>query len=130
MLTWFASISGGQRRTRVLLVEDSFMSARSIVRLLQQSGLEVIGPAPSVARAMDLLDTGGCDAAVLDINLGNETAEPIAQRLADAGLPFIFVSGYSSPKLIDSRFKEKTLVPKPIDPVGFLRTVNEMLQGA
>ena len=38
----------------------------------------------------------GCDVAVLDVNLGNETAEPVARELRARGTPFVVLSGYSS----------------------------------
>jgi len=34
--------------------------------------------------------------AVLDINVGGTNIAPIAQIIADRGLPFIFASGYGS----------------------------------
>jgi CheY-like chemotaxis protein len=111
---------------RILIVEDSYMTARSLVRLVEDLGGVVVGPAHSVASAMQLLDTGGCDAAVLDINLGSETVEPVAERLDDTGRPFFFVSGYSSPKLMNPRFKARILLAKPVDPTIFRRTASQM----
>ena len=119
------------RALRVLVVEDSFMTARMIVRMLESFGAEVVGPASSVKAAMKLLDTQMPDGAVLDINLGAETVEPVAKRLEENGLPFFFVSGYSSPKsvLSDPRFKERRLLPKPVDPRDFQTAVCETMQG-
>jgi len=111
---------------RVLVVEDSFMTARSIVRLLEDLGVKVVGPASSVQKAMVLLDTTRIDAAVLDINLGNETVEAVAQRLDAEGVPFVFVSGYSSPRLLNPAFKSRLLVSKPVDPTLFRRAVSTM----
>jgi CheY-like chemotaxis protein len=106
------------RALRVLIVEDSFMTARALTRMLQDFGAEVIGPVPTVKRAMEILDSGACDAALLDINLGSETVEPVAARLDQTGMPFMFVSGYTSPKQIleDPRYKGRRLVSKPIEP--------------
>jgi DNA-binding response OmpR family regulator len=110
-----------RRALRILVVEDSYMTARAIARMLQELGAEVLGPVPSVQKAMAVLDRGGCDAAVLDINLGNETVEPVAQRLEESGLPYLFVSGYSSPKsmMLDARFRRHRLLPKPVEPIMF-----------
>ena len=116
-------------RLRVLVVEDSFMTARLLVRMIEDAGAEVVGPAPSVSRALALLDERECDAAILDINLGNETVEPVAQRLDDLGRPFFFVSGYASPKLIDPRFKARRLLAKPVDPATLQRAMNEAFYG-
>jgi CheY-like chemotaxis protein len=102
---------------KILVVEDSFLTARLLARMIQELGAEVLGPAPSVSRALEILASGGCDAAVLDINLGHETSEAIARRLEDIGLPYFFVSGFASPKamLEDERFKKRPLLPKPVE---------------
>lgn len=50
---------------------------------------------PSVEQALDLIADGdGLDAAVLDIDLGSgDTSYPIADRLAELGVPFLFATG-------------------------------------
>ncbi len=106
------------RALRVLIVEDSYLTARSLARMIEELGAEVVGPAPSVAAALALLDQVSCDAAVLDINLGDETVEAVALRLEQTGRPYFFVSGYASPKtlLLDPRFRSRRLLAKPIEP--------------
>lgn len=99
---------------RVLVVEDSFLVAASIKRILTDFGCTVVGPAPTVREASKLIDAEPCDAAILDINLGKETAEPLAQLLTDREVPFIFVTGYTSPKQIQG-YTERTRLMKPID---------------
>jgi len=37
----------------------------------------------------------GCEAAVLDVNLGFETSERVAPELKKRGRPFVALSGYS-----------------------------------
>ena len=102
---------------RVLVVEDSFMAASALVHALGELGAEVVGPAPTVRSAMQLLDQGRCDGAVLDINLGDETSEGVAWRLDRQGIPFIFVSGYESPlqMLKNENFRGRTLLSKPVE---------------
>jgi two-component SAPR family response regulator len=99
---------------RVLVVEDSFLVAASLKRILQELGCSVVGPAPTVREASRLIDNNACDAAILDINLGKETAEPVAEMLQDRHVPFIFVTGYTSPKQIQG-FNDRTRLMKPID---------------
>src|SRR5215471_17048410 len=81
---------------RVLVVEDDALVGLDIAQQLTDVGLEVVGPAISVARALRLMGDWGCDVAVLDVNLGSETAEPIALELRARRTPFVVVSGYSS----------------------------------
>lgn len=69
-------------RRRILVVEDEYLIAVEMKRWLQAAGFEVVGPVPSVTRPLRLIETGGLDAAALDVNLGDgETAQPVADRL-------------------------------------------------
>jgi DNA-binding response OmpR family regulator len=81
---------------RVLVVEDEFMIALDISQQLADAGFEVLGPAKSVTKALGFVAEEGCDVAVLDVKLGDETSEPIAQKLQASGKPFIILSGYST----------------------------------
>lgn len=82
--------------TRVLVVEDEALLALDYAQQLRDAGLEVVGLVASVANGLKIISEGGCDVAVLDVNLGNETSAPIASALRARGTPFIVVSGYSS----------------------------------
>jgi two-component SAPR family response regulator len=121
-----------RKALRVLVVEDSFMTARAIAHMLQELGAEVLGPVPSVQKAMAVLDLGQCEAAVLDINLGSETVEPVAKRLEEFGIPYFFVSGYASPKsmLQDVKYRKRRLLPKPVEPIMFNEAIAEEFGGA
>lgn len=81
---------------RILVVEDEFMIALDISQKLADAGFEVLGPTKSVTKALEFVAEPGCDLAVLDVKLGVETSEPIAQRLHALGKPFIILSGYST----------------------------------
>lgn len=82
------------RGRRVLIVEDEYLIATEVKRWLQRAGAEVVGPVPSVQRALDLIEEDGIDAAVLDLNLGGTmTARPIADRLSTLGVPHLFATG-------------------------------------
>jgi DNA-binding response OmpR family regulator len=83
-------------KKRVLVVEDDALIGLDISHQLLDAGFDVVGPATSVARALRLIGENGCDVAVLDVNLGAETAEPVARELRARGTPFVVLSGYSS----------------------------------
>jgi len=97
---------------RVLVVDDEALIALDVAQQLTDAGYEVIGPATSVAGALQLLRKHGCDAAVLDARLGDETSETIAQELQVIGKPFVVLSGYSSEHLT-SKFGNAPLLSKP-----------------
>jgi len=99
---------------RVLVVEDSFLAAASISRMLIDLNCRVIGPVSTVEKAMAQISSGVCDAAVLDINLSGQTSESIADELGDRGIPYFFVTGYASPMLLSDRQRAHPRIHKPI----------------
>ena len=102
-------------RKRILIVEDEVMLAIDLASILEEAGFEAIGPARSVKQALMLIDGVGCEAAVVDVNLGSETAEEIAERLVKRGTPFVTISGYGHEQL-PTAFKHAPLISKPIQP--------------
>jgi CheY-like chemotaxis protein len=82
-------------RPRALVLEDEAVVAIEIAQVLTNAGFEVVGPARTASQALKLVDEKGCDVAVLDVNLGNETSEKVALRLTERATPFITLSGYS-----------------------------------
>jgi CheY-like chemotaxis protein len=108
---------------RVLLVEDDFLLMDFMARALESSGAEVVGPASTVAEALEVIGrTAHLDAAVLDINLRGEMSFGIADRLMAHGVPFVFATGYST-SVLPPRFRRISLCPKPVEPA----TLAEMM---
>tara|TARA_Y100000589_G_scaffold118830_2_gene113045 strand:- start:14583 stop:14957 length:375 start_codon:yes stop_codon:yes gene_type:complete len=100
--------------TRTLVVEDSFLLGLQMKADLEQLGMEVLGPVPNVQAAIDMIDQNPVDAAILDINLGNETSFPVAHALQERGIPFVFITGYDDMILDDKLLEGHALFRKPI----------------
>jgi PAS domain S-box-containing protein len=114
-------------RSRILIVEDEALPAMEMAAVLSEAGFEVLGPAGSVREAFRYLEMdSACDAALLDINLGSETSEPIARKLADSGTPFIAISGYSREQL-PAIFAEVPFHPKPLDHAELINQLRLLL---
>jgi DNA-binding response OmpR family regulator len=83
---------------RVLVVEDEALVSMLIEDELRDAGATVLGPALCVNDAVRLIEAatadGGISAAVLDINLDGRHVEPVADKLAALGVPFLFATGY------------------------------------
>jgi CheY-like chemotaxis protein len=75
---------------RILVVEDESIIACNLSLLLQDAGAVVLDPAPSVRRAIEVLqEDREVHGAVLDVNLGGEMVFPVADALALRGIPFV-----------------------------------------
>lgn len=83
---------------RILVVEDEYLIAMDLADRLGDLGAEVIGPAGSVAQALEIVESGACriDGAVLDVNLRDERVYPVADALTARGVRFVFASGYDA----------------------------------
>ena len=107
-------IQHGMAGKRVLVAEDEYFIAKSLVRDLEKAGAAVVGPVATVAEALDLVRSGALDGAVLDINLRGEMAFAVADLLLDRGIPLVFASGYSA-DIVPGRHVGITLCEKPVD---------------
>lgn len=100
-------------RNRILIVEDEPLIAMMLEDFLDALDKQVAGTADSVAGALELIAAGGIDAAILDVNLrGGEVSWPVADALAEAGIPFLLATGGSG-DTVEARHAGRPLLPKP-----------------
>lgn len=106
---------GNDTRLRVLVLEDEALLALDLKRRLESAGIIVVGPATSVAQAVELMGDGPCcDAAILDVNLGGgETSEPVARELRSRRVPFLTVTAYASKDRLPA-FEGIPTIAKPV----------------
>jgi CheY-like chemotaxis protein len=98
---------------RVLVVEDEALLAWEISHALESAGFDVVGSAPSVSRAEDLVSETQPDVVLLDLNLGAERGETLARMLAERDIPFVFVTGHVQAD-IDPDFQDRPYLRKPV----------------
>ena len=82
------------RDCRILIVEDEFLIAMTLSDALEAAGSVVLGPVPSVDKAIKKIESEPIDAAVVDVNLGGVLAYAVADMLLARKIPFVFTSGY------------------------------------
>ncbi len=104
---------------RVLVVEDEYFLADDLVGMLRDTGLDVVGPVGTLDDALRLVDEEQIDCAILDVNLRGQMAFPVADRLGEAGIPFVFATGYSRAAIPD-RFRDVPHMEKPFQPARLL----------
>jgi len=118
--------SKSPQRKRVLVVDDSNLMAETIFELLIEFGVEPVGPAPTVAKALRLIEDGNLDAALLDVTLDDETVFPVCEPLAQRHIPFAFVSGTAEP--LPEKFDSIPILAKPFKRADFLRILKGLLR--
>jgi CheY-like chemotaxis protein len=104
---------------RILLVEDSPVVGPFTAELLEELGCEVVGPAPNMAAARELIEAGGYDAALMDVHIRGERVFPLCEVLEAKRLPFVLTSGYADWQMPD-KWADRPRLQKPytLDEVG------------
>ncbi len=77
----------------ILIVEDEPLIAMMLEDFLDSMGHRVAGMAESVPDALALVEQGGFDVAIIDVHLKGEHVWPVADRLAERGIPYILATG-------------------------------------
>ena len=113
---------------RLLLVEDEFVLALGLADLLGDLGAVVLGPVATVGDALALIErVPEMDGAVLDVNLGQEVAYPVADALVARGIPFLFATANERARLPE-RFSHVQVCQKPFDVEAFREAVAGLRQ--
>jgi two-component SAPR family response regulator len=113
----------------ILIVEDHSVIAAEIADIIQRNGGRVLGPVFQLAEAIHLIETTACDAALLDINLGYETAYPAAEKLQSLGVPFAFLTGFAEGE-IESRYADVALLHKPFGEMQVENCLRKLIGGS
>ena len=101
--------SGGKR---ILLVEDELMIRMLLEDMLKELGYTVAGEAGRIEDALVAAQKADFDLAILDVNLNGERTFPIADVLAERGVPFVFATGYGVTNL-PAGFSGRPVLQKP-----------------
>jgi len=112
MTSGTASSGSALHGLSVLVVEDETIVSLMIESMLTDLGCDDVWYASGIEEGLALLDARTPDAAVLDVNLAGDPVYPIARRLADEGVPFVFATGYGASG-INADWVGRPVVQKP-----------------
>lgn len=112
---------------RILVVEDEPFIAFDLKMAIEDAGALAIGPASTIAEALELIAVESVDGAILDVNLPDGTIAPVLEALSGKA-SLVVHTGVGLPP--DVRVKHP-LVPvftKPTDPSVLLDRVASSLK--
>lgn len=113
-------------KARILVVEDEFFIAQEIVDAVESAGFEVLGPCPTVQKALTKLEDSQCDAAILDVSLRNENSLPVVQALNARGIPFVVLTGFSASQL-PAEMTVAPIMTKPLHDEALIGELRKLL---
>lgn len=100
----------------IMVVEDEYLIALVIEMAMIDLGATVIGPFSRIEDALSALEgSTPPDAAILDINIRGKHVFPVADRLRERRIPFVFATGYDD-WTIPQHLSHVQRFEKPVDP--------------
>lgn len=97
---------------RILIVEDEMTIALLLEEMVEELGHQVAGLAMRLPQAVELARSHPFDLAILDVNLDGMMSYPVADVLAERGVPYVFATGYG-PAGLEPEFRDRVIIKKP-----------------
>jgi len=107
-----------------LIVEDNLIIAMSAEVILLELGARHVDTAATVREALKSIERSTPSFALLDLNLGSENSIPVATKLTELKVPFIFATGYGERAPIPAELAAAPVIQKP-----YTRAVIEAVLG-
>ena len=111
-MNWRELAEARLRPGRAVLVKALDILDLMTLRWLDELGFSLAGTVSQIADALELIGREPVDCALLDVNLGSEKIDPVADVLAARGCPFIFTTGYGRSG-IPAAHAERPVLQKP-----------------
>lgn len=108
-----------------LLLEDNMIIALDAEGMLQRMGSAMVHTAATVAEAQSIIGKADISFAVLDVNLGSERSDDVARTLLDAGVPFVFATGYGQSEELRTAFPDCIVVTKPFSEATLAEAISK-----
>lgn len=100
---------------RILVVEDEVLIQMLFEDMLADLGHTVEAATGDLDKALSLARECACDAAILDVHLRGVQVFPVAEVLAERGIPFLFATG-STDAVLPEQFRGRPAMGKPFQP--------------
>ena len=115
------------REGTILVLEDNYIIAKEMSDQLRDLGCADVRTCATAQAAFEILENEPLSLAVLDVNLGpGQTSKPVAIRLVEQGVPFVFVTGYGENADLPTVLERAPRLTKPISSIEFLAAVSNL----
>lgn len=98
---------------KTLVVEDNIIVGMEVESIVRKLGASDVVMASNVEVALRALENNDFAYALLDVNLGDETVAPVARKLKQLGVPFIYTTGYGETAIGAEKLPKAPVIVKP-----------------
>lgn len=112
-------------RPKVLVVEDEFIIALDLSETVKDLGYELEGPYEAKEDALEAIEDQMPDLAILDVFTADGEVYPLADKLAEAGVPIVFHSGHVPPDEVKALYPDAVACAKPCPPDRLIGAMQE-----
>ena len=114
----------------ILVAEDNLYIALDLSNAIEDMDGRVVGPAATVAEALQLIEQHHVAAAILDCQLGDHDAAALAHVLAQRRVPFVIHTASPVPTMICALHPDVPVLLKPVHPDAVLTCLLDEMRKA
>ena len=107
----------------VLVIEDQSFVATDLQNFLGGTGFRVVGPVCSLSAVLGKIADSEIHGAIVEMRLGGDTAQRVADALNAAHIPHIFVNGWAVGS-IPEQCRDRPILNNPYDYHSLLDALN------
>jgi DNA-binding response OmpR family regulator len=115
-------------KKRIMIVEDDFVLAFDLQDLLRSRGYEPAGPFCDAQRALDFIAFDPPRAAILDYQLRDGPALPVAERLRELGIPYFWLTAHR--RDIPAEHGKAPILGKPLTAADVIACLEKVVRQA
>ncbi len=119
--------SGFSLSGHVLIVEDNVIIAMDAEDMAMELGASAVTVMSNAQEALRVIEKTDFTFALLDVNLGAETSEPVAIKLQEKNIPFAFATGYGDATEVTKRFEGVPVIQKPYDKLSVAQALESLM---
>jgi DNA-binding NtrC family response regulator len=119
-------MTGNSTAFRILIIEDSPVIALATEEMVRASGYVPAGPVGNMASALEYVENGEMDAAIVDLNIRGTKTFGLFSILRRRNIPFLIMSGYADWKMPDE-WADRPRLQKPFSEEQLSTKLGEIL---
>jgi DNA-binding NtrC family response regulator len=110
----------------IFLVEDEVLIRMMVGDMVVELGHTIAAEAADLKHGVELAQKASFDFAILDMRLGNDSSEPIAEILQQRKIPFALATGYNASHVPET-YDGCTILEKPFEITKLQKCIDAMV---